>query len=259
MNYTVVTSLNNKYWTSGSDINIKSWDEKFPKNVIIRVYAEDHIPLKEQLSKRVIWHNLYKEVPELLQFVKDHQDDPHYNGKRGLDIPEKQRYKYDAVKFAHKTFALFDARKYTTDWLIWLDADVLCFKEFNETFLEKACPRHYAVSYLGRPSTHSECGFVGYNMNNLGKDFLEHFSSYYKDSNLSKIAQTHDSFVFDVARAEFKNQNMFLDLNKGETTNKHPFHKSILREYLVHNKGHNKERKQLKMIKRYKLEDELKR
>lgn len=251
--YDVVTSLNNKYWTAGSDINIKSWDERFPKNVKIHIYAEDDIPNKGKFSDRVVWHNLYKEVPELLEFIHNHQNDPHYNGKRGLPIPDKQRYKYDGVKFAHKTFAIFDAANYAIDYLIWVDADVLCFKPFDDEFLEKVCPNNYAVSYLGRPTTHSECGFVGYNMNYLGKEFIEYFKSYYQDSKLSELAQTHDSFVFDVARSTFGENHSFFDLNAGEITNKHPFHKSALREHLVHNKGHNKERKQQKFIKRYKL------
>lgn len=249
MQYHVVTSLNKKYWELGADINVQSWDKHFPTNVTIHVYSEDG-PLGN-FSSRVKWYNLYEECPALLSFQQTHKDDPHYNGEK--NVPEKQKYKWRAIKFAHKTFALFNARHKVNNWLIWLDADVLCFKTFNELFLSQTCPEKFGISYLGRPTTHSECGFVGYNLKNkTTQEFLDAFEDLYKDKNLLELAQTHDSFVFDYVRRQY-NKDLFFDLNKDAENNKHPFHSSILRRHLVHSKGHDKKRKQEKMIRRYKL------
>ena len=249
MQYHVVTSLNKKYWDNGSEKNIKSWDKLFPRNVQIHIYSEDG-PL-EGLSSRVSWYNLYETCPDLVNFIDTHKDDPHYNGERGPS--ETQKYKWNAVKFAHKTFALFHAATYAENYLIWMDADVLCFRNFNQEFLNRVCPKNAIASYLGRPTTHSECGFVGYNLNHkYGIEFLQHFESYYKDNNLSELSQTHDSFVFDYARNNFHSKEFF-DLNKGAKTNKHPFNQSALRQFLTHTKGHNKQRKQEKFLKRLAL------
>lgn len=255
MKYTIVTSLNQAYWDKGSDFNIMSWDKNFPKEVEIHIFSETPIKgVPANLSKRVIWHNnLYTEVPELKEFIEKHKDDPHYNGYEGKPYPDKQRYKFNAVKFAHKTFPLFYSKKYTSDWLIWLDADVMCYKETPIEFFNSVCNNDLSVIYLGRPDRHSECGFVAYNFNKNGKEFLEHFESYYYESRLSSLEQTHDSFVFDIAMKTFHDKRAFLNINKNAINNKHPFHSSRLREHLVHNKGHNKERKQLKFKKRYNL------
>ena len=249
MQYHVITSLNKKYWDLGADINIQSWDKFFPSNVTIHVYSEDG--QLGNFSSRVHWHNLYETCPELLKFEKDHKDDPHYNGEKS--VPDKQKYKWRAIKFAHKTFALFHARHNVSKWMIWLDADVTCFRSFNDIFLNQICPLSSGVTYLGRPSTHSECGFVGYNLDNrYVKEFLDHFENFYKGNNLSALEQTHDSYVFDFARRSFHKQDIFVNLNKDAKTNKHPFHESVLRTFLVHSKGHDKKRKQEKMLKRYK-------
>lgn len=250
--YTIVTSLNKKYWDLGAETNIKSWDKNFPKDVNIHIYTEDNI--QADTSDRVIWHDLYSSCPTLPAYIEQHKDNPHYNGQKAKK--PQHVFKWNAVKFAHKTFPLFAQAKKENRWLIWLDTDVLCVESFDHEFLKLTCPQWSAISYLGRPSSHSECGFVGYNMSDpLARDFMNRFETLYTDSHLDSVEQTHDSFVFDYVRKQFE-QKQFFNMNAHSTSDKHPFHSSVLRTKLVHNKGTNKTRKQQKFIKRYKLENE---
>lgn len=253
MKYTFVTSLNKHYWELGSNINIQSWDENFPEDVEIHIFDEDGIPDKDKFSKRIIWHNLFEECPELVEFKEKYKDNKHFNGQ--ADVSENKRFKWNAIKFAHKTFPLFNiARNTTSGALVWLDSDVLSIDKFDHVFLETVCPKSKIVSYLGRPSVYSECGWVYYNLDHqLGREFLNRFEHAYMSGDLENYAETHDSFVFDEIRLNFGHPELFHNLNANAKSNKHPFHQSLLRQKLIHNKGHNKTRKQDKFLKRYHL------
>ena len=65
--YTIVTSLNQKYWDETSKINIQSWAQFLPPEVKIVIYSEDDINL-ETLKDRVTLKNIYKTCPKLLEF-----------------------------------------------------------------------------------------------------------------------------------------------------------------------------------------------
>lgn len=252
MSFNIITSLNKKYWELGSNINIKSWDENFPKDVIIHIFSEDNIPDKSFFSNRIKWYDLYQECPELLDFKEKYKNNPKFNGT--FDVSETKKYKWNAIKFAHKTFPIFNLRKkLKSGSLIWLDTDVLAIEKIDYSFLNQVCPKDMMISYLGRPNVYSECGWVYYNLNNLNTDaFLNQFEHEYVSGNLEHYRETHDSYIFDVIRLKF-DQSLFYDLNFGSKTDKHPFHQSLLRKKLVHNKGSNKSKKQQKFLKRYNL------
>jgi hypothetical protein len=251
--YNIVTSVNNKYWNEGSRINLLTWDKNLLEDIEIHVYHEDEIS-KHGFSKRVLFHKLYKSSPELVNFISKHKHDPHYNGTKVSDTANA--YKWNGIKFAHKTYSIFHRFENTTaDYLIWLDADMLIHSFVSSEFLSRFCNKKTSVAYLGRPTMYSECGFVAYNLKHpVGYQFLKEFKSFYEDDKLKDIRETHDSFVFDQARIQF-DQESFLNLNKDATVNKHPVTKSILYEVMVHTKGEDKIRQQLKFVKRFRMRD----
>lgn len=250
MKYTVLTSINRKYWEDeGVKINLQSWDKFFPKNIEIHVYSEDLQPVEIKLSNRVHVHNLYKECPELNAFMSQYKDDPHVNGDR-----DPNSYKWKGIKFAHKTFPIFRHARITDGVLVWLDADVLAIQPMQPAHWNSLVPEGPCVNYLGRKGRHSECGFVSYNMRHpQGLDFIKHFESYYYNNKLATIDQTHDSYVFDCARKTFLNDHIFNNMNKAASNDKHPFDKTILRNFFVHTKGDNKDKRVMKNLKRHKM------
>lgn len=252
MYHKVVTSLSHEYFENGANFNLQSWDRRFPDNVEIHVYSES-VTARKGYSDRVIWHNLYKECPELVDFIKRYKNNPHYNGYK----PDKKgnikySFKFNAVKFAHKIFPLFRFLNSNNNIkAYWMDADVYCKADLSLIVLDKWMPNDKIVSYLGRYDKHSECGFLGFNLHQkASKDFVLHYEKYFYNNNLDKLRETHDSYVFDEARKTFGNIGLFEDLNNRRTDDKSPFSSSVLDGYLTHAKGNDKDRLILKAIKR---------
>lgn len=252
MYHKIVTSLNLNYFENGCNFNLQSWDKNFPDKVEIHVYSEN-LGSPKGFSERVIFHNLYKECPEIIKFEKQHKNNPHYSGDKP-DKKETLRYRWNAIKFVHKVFPLFRfCHSNAGSKVYWIDADVYCQKAFELLTLDGWMPNDKAVSYLGRYDTHSECGFMGYNMpNQYAREFVNLYETYWYNDKLDSLQETHDSFVFDVARKEFKHIDLFEDLNNKRQTDKSPLNSSKLGEFLTHAKGNDKDRLIQKALKRNK-------
>jgi len=251
MTYTIITSLNKEYWNRISKVNIKTWIERLPANVNIVIYSEEQI---DYSHPRLIFYNLYDESPKLVNFINTHKNNPHYNGTKE-EYP--RAFRYNGIKFAHKTFAIFKESRRQAGYLIWLDADILMFDNISEKFLNTAFPKNKSIVYLGRPFEYDECGVVGYNLEtNFTKSFLEKFEDAYLNG-LDDYRETHDSWIFYQLRLSYKDQSQFLNLNTNTESNKHPVNYSLLKDKMVHNKGDEKERLQKKFIKRHRLQQDL--
>lgn len=252
--YTIITSLNKKYWDSTSKINVQSWDTLLDPDARIVIYTEDDIDTRK-LSDRVIVRNLYKEAPGLVDFKNKYKDNPHYNGQIGKKLEGSSKaFKWNAIKFAHKTFAIFsEMKKQDNGWLIWLDADVLMHQPVDKDYLEYLCPSNKGISYLGRPDAYDECGLMGYNLDNdIAVEFLQKFENEYANG-LEHLRETHDSWVFYQLRLGYNDQEPFHNLNPTPKDNKSPFNNSGINERMVHTKGKGKDRLQQKFLKRFEL------
>ena len=254
--YTFVTSLNKKYWESTSKLNVHSWSEHLPSDVKIVVYSEDVIDVGE-VDSRIQYKPLYDLAPELVKFKEKHKHDHHYNGKIGKKQEGTTKaFKWEGIKFAHKTFAIFAESKIQKDgYLVWCDADVLIHKPIDYVYLEKLFPTDKAITYLGRPNEYDECGLMGYNLNTqFAKDFLINYENEYLNG-LEHLRETHDSWIFFQLRLGYEDQSLFHNLNPNPINNKSPFNNSGINEVMVHTKGKNKERIQQKFLKRFALEE----
>jgi hypothetical protein len=250
MYHKIITSLNLNYFENGSSFNLTSWDKNFPDNVEIHVYSEN-LGTPKGFSNRIIFHNLYEQCPEVIDFEKQHKDNPHYSGNLP-DKKETSRYKWNAIKFVHKVFPLIRfCKNNTNNKVYWIDADVYCQRELDLLTLDRWMPNDKIVSYLGRYDTHSECGFMGFNLHQkLALDFINLYESFWYNNKLDNLKETHDSFVFDVARKEFGNIGLFEDLNNNRQTDKSPLNNSKVGNHLTHAKGVDKDRLIQKAIKR---------
>jgi len=252
--YTIITSLNKKYWDDTSQVNVKSWDTLLGPEAQIVIYTEDQIDTS-MLSDRVIVRDLYTHAPELVKFKDKHKDNPHYNGQIGRKLEGSSKaFKWNAIKFAHKTFAIFSEMKLQdSGWLIWLDADVLMHQPVDKEYLEYLCPPDKSISYLGRPEAYDECGLMGYNLDSdVAVEFLEKFEAEYVNG-LDHLRETHDSWVFFQLRLAYEDQTPFHNLNPTPKDNKSPFNNSGINERMIHTKGKSKDRLQQKFLKRFKL------
>jgi hypothetical protein len=213
MRYEVVTSMSQ----AGYDLYGRSFLTSYQKywNAPLTVYTED--PLEDE---RFPVRDL-NEDDELMGFLAECSEESPVD------------YRFQAGRFAKKVFAITGHPR-NADWLIWLDADVETFSKVDDGFLSRVCPEGYPGSYLGRKDwNHSECGWVAYNLNHYGSEFLDRFREVYTSGEIWDHAEWHDSYIFDRVREE---KSDWLNLSKG-IPGMHPWDSTALGEKMKHLKG----------------------
>lgn len=238
MIYNILTSFNQKYWDEIARDNVKLLDENWFADNKILLYHQ--LPKEEKnFSNRVCWLDLYKECPDLVNFAEKWKDEPRANGT--FTQKSNTAFRWNAIKFAHKTFAIWHAAKLQeSGWLVWVDCDAFLFKKVDDNFKNKIFPESKGICYLGRKSKYSECGFLAFNLNlSETRKFLNDWENLYLSGDFLKCQETHDSFLFDCMRLA-NNKNLFYDLNEFSTTDKNPFSNSLLNTHFAHAKGDGK-------------------
>lgn len=129
----------------------------------------------------------------------------------GKDAPDN--YRKQALRFCHKVFALKDASDYWKNskdekkarYLIWMDADVLTTRPVSLEEISRCLPEQGAcVSYLGRKDwDHSECGWLAFDLQNGGHDFIDKWVEIYTSDEVFHYEQWHDSWLFDRLLAQY--------------------------------------------------------
>jgi len=165
----------------------------------------------------------------------------------GNQLTVIQDFRFDAIRFSFKIFSIIQGIEYVekkTNY-VWIDADVVCLKEFSEKNLLKFLPdNNQLMSYLGRnqfplPNPYSECGYLGFNLSHpsLG-EFLERMKSLYVTGEIFTHVEWHDSWLWDQIRFEYENKGIeFKNLTKNILDTDHPFINCGLGEYFDHLKG----------------------
>lgn len=155
----------------------------------------------------------------------------------------KAGYRWDAVRFSHKSYAIFDAARRTdADALIWIDADTRFFADVDMAELAALAPPDSAVSCLRRPG-HSECGFVVYNLRHPEtRRLLAEFEAMYSQDLFLAEREFHDSYLFDVVRQRAEKRGAQVhDIGEGVGWRaRHVLINSRLGRFMDHMKGDRK-------------------
>lgn len=262
---------------------LETFDRHWPRDVSLYAYGEDCV--FDSRSPRIVRRDLSRECPDLVAFKGRHANSPAANGRaarhmvrfsvklqpfalKRYDLAAGLGYQWDAVRFSHKCFALFDAARRTdADVLLWLDADIRFFADLPRAFLEDLIPAGTLASFLARSRArrefafewiasrrklrfvnrtrkHSECGFVAYALREPGtREFLHAFEALYTRDELFREWETHDSYLFDVVRRRFERRgHPFHDLAEGiGRATSHPLVNCKLGRFMDHKKGDRKE------------------
>ena len=235
--YNVITSFNESYWQEVAKENVQLMDKFWIPNGKIFLYHQLS-KIDNSFSNRIQWIDLYQSCPKLLEFSHKWKDDVRANGQNG----KKNAFRWNAIKFCHKTFAIWHAAKMQkSGWLVWLDCDAIILKSIDKNFIQKSCPADKCISYLGRKGKYSECGFVAYNLDRPEtQKFLEDWENLYLSGEFVNLQETHDSWTFDHIRKSFNDPSLFCDLNEQSTTDKNPFQNSLIGTHMAHAKGKDK-------------------
>jgi hypothetical protein len=242
----VVTTFNQ----SGYDIYgrrmISSFLQNWPQAVMLCVYPERctvDVP-----ADRIQVYPL-EQVQALHDFKTKWGHVPKANGDVTDDPVRSRRkdagkgFKWDAVRFAHKVYAIFDCvQRVDTDILIWMDADTVCHSAITIDDLYRMIPTNKDLCFLGRRGKFSECGLYAMDLTSpRTRHFLSEFQRVYDhaEQGIFTMEEWHDSFVFDQVRrgCVLQEHDWCSHLIAGEG---HPLINSDWGAWLDHLKGQRK-------------------
>lgn len=211
MKIAVVTTFNDEGRQKYGQRMIDSFCQNWPEEVTLHIYPElcnpainnhNHVTLKR-----------LEEVEPLMAFKEKWKNVPKANGDvSGDPIRSKRKdagkgFKWHAIRFAHKVYAIFHCAKETdADILIWMDADTICHSPITMQDLYEMIPADSELCYLGRKGKYSECGLYAMNLRSSNvQSFLKEFQRFYDqaEQGIFTLEEWHDSFVFDAVRNKF--------------------------------------------------------
>lgn len=200
--YAVVTTFPNSAWDLYAKQMVESFSKYWPEEIAILIQLDDE-SIVDQVAKYIRPNDAIAGG-----WTQDHEDFV----KRNKDKDDKNDYRHQVTRFCHKVFALHRAweavkkQKETGGeaprYLIWLDADTTITRPVTIADIKECLPTEgYAVSYMGRKDwPHSECGWLAFDLDNHGGEFLDVWHGLYTSDNILKLAETHDSWAFDHVR-----------------------------------------------------------
>lgn len=247
MKYTVVTTFNQDGYNQYGRRMLQTFLAAWPQDVQLLVYAESCTVAESAPNLSVL--DLAAVSPELTAFKQRWSGVPKATGDVTSDPVRSRRkdagkgFKWNAVRFAHKVYSIFHAARHVqTDWLIWMDADMVCHSPITVANLDALCPPNQDLCYLGRQGKYSECGLYAMNLNSKAtRHFLWDFQLMYDEAEkgIFTLMEWHDSFVFDAVRANHPLRQ--LDWSQGLIRGEgHPLINSAWGAYLDHLKGDRK-------------------
>jgi hypothetical protein len=240
MKYSVVTTFNASGHEKYGRRMIETFLQTWPQDVVLKVYAEGCTV--EQTAPNLEVYDLELASAPLVAFKTKWRNVPKANGDLGPAHQGKE-FKYQAVRFAHKVYAIFHAAEHaTTEWLIWMDADMVCHSPMTVQKLSEFFPDSTDLCFAGRSKKFTECGLYGMHLTEPAvKAWLAEFQLMYDDaeSGIFTLAEWHDSYVFDAVRKRhaLRELNWTAHLQMGEG---HPLINCEWGAYIDHLKGERK-------------------
>lgn len=253
--FAVVTTCHAAGYRDYGRTMVESYLAHWPAAVPLLLYHEGFEP--PVAPGRVVSYDLMASSPELAAFKARHLDNPRAHGTvrpwrrlrlGALSIPlplreRRAQYRWDAVRFAHKSYAIFDAARRTdADLLIWIDADTRFFADVDMAELAALAPPGSAVSCLRRPQ-HTESGFVVYNLRHgETRRLLQEFEEMYTKDLFLAEREYNDAYLFDVvrARAEARGAHVHDIADGAGWQASHVLINSRLGRFMDHMKGNRK-------------------
>jgi hypothetical protein len=247
----VTTFLQAGYDQYGSrmiDTFLKNW----PSSVDLYVYAENCSVIQTAPNLHIIDYETA--VPALTEFKQRWSNDLRATGRLAMGPPDRKGkqqgigFKWDAVRFSHKVYAVCDLARKINGILLWMDADTVCHSPVDTTTLNRLIPDSVDIAFLGRKNKYTECGLYALNLASpVTKEFVELFQGVYDyaEQGIFTMSEWHDSWVFDQIRQEIADkQSSWRQLNWSEgliTGEGHPLINSEWGAYLDHLKGDRKQ------------------
>ena len=266
-NITVVTTFHPEGMEVYGQRFLDSFAQRVDKRIKLLVYAESCVPVNPDPNQITIFDQ-FEALPKLNAFKSKWSNVPKANGTPPDDIKARRprdwnkAFKWDAVRFANKTYAVYDACERSQGWCVWMDADSYIHSDWSYEQFKELLPENAYITYVGRgkgSQTWPECGFYGMNLNHpVCHSFLEDFERMYEDADngIFTLEEWHDSYVFgEILKkySEFPSHDYSAEMYLKEAKSGgggHPLINGPLGKWMDHMKGGRKKqgKSQLKDI-----------
>lgn len=230
-----ITSWGPGGWDLYAKRFVESFVEHFPAETrLLAYYHDSEFPRDAPLHSRVEYRTL--DGCAALQTFKCKY--AHVNGlNRG-----QYNFRYDAIKFCHKVFALKQAvteECVGDEWLVWLDADTFAFKPIPLSFFEKTLSRG-AFVWLDRTDIdYAETSFLAFDLSRGEvKAALSELFAAYEYEQIFGFKEWHDGYIISQIIKEYPEDSR-VNLSEG-CKGLEAFQQSPLAEYMEHLKGNRK-------------------
>lgn len=236
-----VTCYSLQGWRETGALLVNGFIQNWPKSANLTVYVDDPIPKKDLIRDDRVKYQILNQK-DLIAFKERHRNNPEASGLGKRAEKGAKNYRYDAVRFSHKVFALFQFLETNdTDILIWLDGDSRTHSQVRESDILSWCPEGKFAGYLARPWLYTETGFHIFNMRHpIANDFLNAWKQYYLDDSIFKLEMWTDCHTYDAAKTKFDDSHWH-NLSP-PIKNNHPFINGPLGEFMDHMKGPRKQK-----------------
>ena len=255
---TVVTTFHPEGYSKYAKRFLESFANKVDKRIKLVVYAEGVKPHNPDPSRIQILDQ-ETALPKLVAFKEKYKDDPRANGIPPEEIKRRRKdwnkaFKWDAIRFANKTYAVFDAFEKHNGWIVWMDADSYIHSSWSYEDFVALLPQNSYITYVGRgkgSQTWPECGFYGMNKNHpTCHEFMKEFERMYEDAEngMFRLEEWHDSYIFGEILNKYKDfpshdysADMYLKEAKTGGGG-HPLINGPLGKFMDHMKGGRKDK-----------------
>jgi hypothetical protein len=255
---TVVTTFHPEGYSKYAKRFLESFAKRVDKRIKLIVYAEGVKPDNPDPNRIEILDQTTA-LPKLVAFKERWKNDPRANGIPPEEIKRRRKdwdkaFKWDAIRFANKTYAVYDACARSKDWCVWMDADSYIHSHWTYEDFIKLLPNNAYITYVGRgkgSQTWPECGFYGMNLNHpVCHSFLEDFERMYEDAEngIFTLEEWHDSYVFGELLkkySEFPSHDYSAEMYLKEAKTGgggHPLINGPLGKWMDHMKGGRKDK-----------------
>ena len=256
---TVVTTFHPEGYSVYGERFLESFAKRVDKRIKLIVYAENVKPHNPDPTRIEILDQV-ESLPKLVAFKERWKDVPKANGIPPDDIKARRprdwnkEFKWNAVRFANKTYAVYDACARSKGWCVWMDADSFIHSNWSYEEFKNLLPENAYITYVGRgkgSQTWPECGFYGMNLNHpVCHSFLEDFERMYEDAEngIFTLEEWHDSYVFGELLkkySEFPSHDYSAEMYLKEAKTGgggHPLINGPLGKWMDHMKGGRKEK-----------------
>lgn len=209
---------------------ITTWNNKLFKQYAHRFQGTYNWPFDLTVYNED--EDLFDLVPDLKAFVERNS---HRKVTSFLD---------NAVRFSYKVYAYTHAIIDDTDsdYIIGIDADSVFYNPIDTQWvIDNLYREDCMMTYLGRGSQYSECGFLGFNMKHPEvKNYALEMKRMYDRDRVYSLIECHDSFVWDHVRKIYENQKGVKNFNIGDGSKAHVQARSVLGPIYDHTKGDRK-------------------